>query len=156
MKRTLNTTIDRSKNEKNDEFYTQYTLIFSLCGAAPLRETTPSYDIDDNRISGDLQGTGVGGLLYLTVNDSVYIPFYDNNGNITRYLDSTDETVATYTYDAFGNSISHPVPSPISSAIASQPNTSIRKPTSTITATASTTPPSCAGSTAIQSKRKAV
>ncbi len=103
MKRTLNTTIDRSKN---DEFYTQYTLIFSLCGAAPLRETTLSYDIDGNRISGDLQGTGVGGLLYLTVNDSVYIPFYDNNGNITRYLDSTDETVATYTYDAFGNTIS--------------------------------------------------
>ena len=24
MKRTLNTTINRSKNEKNDEFYTQY------------------------------------------------------------------------------------------------------------------------------------
>ena len=110
MKRTLNTTIDRSKNEKNDEFYTQYTLIFSLCGAAPLRETTPSYDIDGNRISGDLQGTGVGGLLYLTVNDSVYIPFYDNNGNITRYLDSTGETVATYTYDAYGNTISQSGP----------------------------------------------
>ena len=56
MKRTLNTPISRSKNKKNDEFYTQYTLIFSLCGAAPLRETTPSYDIDGNRISGDLHG----------------------------------------------------------------------------------------------------
>ena len=142
MKRTLNTTIDRSKN---DEFYTQYTLIFSLCGAAPLRETTPSYDIDGNRISGDLQGTGVGGLLYLTVNDSVYIPFYDNNGNITRYLDSTDETVATYTYDAFGNTISHPVPSPISSAIASQQSIMMPRPTSITTVTASTTPSSCAG-----------
>lgn len=107
MKRTLNTTIDRSKN---DEFYTQYTLIFSLCGAAPLREITPSYDIDGNRISGDLQGTGGGGLLYLTVKDSVYIPFYDNNGNITCYLDSTGETIATYTYDAFGNTISQSGP----------------------------------------------
>ena len=57
-------------------------------------------------LSGTLQGAGgVGGLLYLTVNDSVYIPFYDNNGNITRYLDSTGKTIATYTYDAFGNTI---------------------------------------------------
>ena len=60
----------------------------------------------------DLSGTllqgagGVGGLLYLTINDSVYIPFYDNNGNITRYLDATGNTVAQYTYDAFGNTIS--------------------------------------------------
>ena len=58
-------------------------------------------------LSGTLQGAGgVGGLLYLTVNDSVYIPFYDNNGNITRYLDATGNTVAQYTYDAFGNTIS--------------------------------------------------
>ena len=62
-------------------------------------------------LSGTLQGAGgVGGLLYLTINDSVYIPFYDNNGNITRYLDSTGETVATYTYDAFGNTISQSGP----------------------------------------------
>ena len=36
----------------------------------------------------------------------IYIPCYDNNGNITRYLDSSGATVAQYTYDAFGNTIS--------------------------------------------------
>ncbi len=58
-------------------------------------------------LSGDLQGAGgVGGLLYLTVDGSIYIPTYDNNGNVTRYLDSSGNTVALYTYDAFGNIIS--------------------------------------------------
>ena len=58
-------------------------------------------------LSGTLQGAGgVGGLLYLTIDDSIYIPCYDNNGNITRYLDANGNVVAQYTYDAFGNIIS--------------------------------------------------
>ena len=65
-------------------------------------------------LSGTLQGAGgVGGLLYLTIttsniehqtsNSQLYIPCYDNNGNITRYLDANGATVAQYKYDAFGN-----------------------------------------------------
>ena len=62
-------------------------------------------------LSGTLQGAGgVGGLLYLTVDGTIYIPFYDNNGNITRYLDSSGTTVAQYSYDAFGNTISQSGP----------------------------------------------
>ena len=58
-------------------------------------------------ISGTLQGAGgIGGLLYLMVDGEIYIPCYDANGNITRYLDATGNTVAEYTYDAFGNSLS--------------------------------------------------
>ena len=57
-------------------------------------------------LSGTLQGAGgVGGLLYLTIDGAIYVPCYDANGNITRYLDSTGNTVALYTYDAFGNII---------------------------------------------------
>ena len=66
-------------------------------------------------ISGTLQGAGgVGGLLYLTVSNSytpnspthqLYIPFYDNIGNVTRYVDGNGNTVAQYTYDAFGKLI---------------------------------------------------
>ena len=57
-------------------------------------------------ISGTLQGAGgVGGLLYLTVDGAVYVPFYDNIGNVTRYLDENGNVVAQYTYDAFGNII---------------------------------------------------
>ena len=59
-------------------------------------------------LSGTLQGAGgVGGLLYLIVNGTIYIPCYDHNGNITRYLDASGNTVAQYTYDAFGNCISN-------------------------------------------------
>ena len=57
-------------------------------------------------LSGTLQGAGgVGGLLYLTVDNVIYIPCYDNNGNITHYLDSNGSTAAQYIYDTFGNLI---------------------------------------------------
>ena len=58
-------------------------------------------------LSGTLQGAGgVGGLLYLTVDGVPYIPNYDNIGNIMCYLDANGNSVAQYTYDAFGNTLS--------------------------------------------------
>lgn len=58
-------------------------------------------------ISGELQGAGGGGgLLYQTIDGAIYIPCLDNNGNITRYLDANGNTVAQYTYDAFGGTLS--------------------------------------------------
>ena len=57
-------------------------------------------------LSGESQGAGgVGGLLYLTIDGAVYVPFYDNIGNVTRYVDENGNTVAQYTYDAFGKLI---------------------------------------------------
>ena len=62
-------------------------------------------------LSGTLQGAGgVGGLLYLTIDGVPYIPCYDNNGNITRYLDANGNTVAAYAYDAFGKTVSQSGP----------------------------------------------
>ena len=62
-------------------------------------------------LSGTLQGAGgVGGLLYLTIDGAIYIPCYDANGNITRYLDANGNTVAQDTYDAFGNTIAQSGP----------------------------------------------
>lgn len=46
-----------------------------------------------------------GGLLYLTIDGSTFVPLYDNNGNITHYLNSNGNVVAQYTYDAFSNTI---------------------------------------------------
>ena len=97
MKRTLNTTINRSKSEKNDEHYTQLADIEN--------------EVRHGRsLSGSLQGAGgVGGLLYLAVSNSqlqLHVPCYDNNGNITRYLDANGNTVAQYTYNAFGATLS--------------------------------------------------
>ena len=54
-------------------------------------------------LSGTLQGAGgVGGLLYETIDGVIYIPCYDNNGNVTKYVDENGNIVASYTYDAFG------------------------------------------------------
>jgi RHS repeat-associated protein len=58
-------------------------------------------------LSGKLQGAGgVGGLLAVSLNGALYLPLYDNYGNITAYADENGTTVALYTYDAFGRTIS--------------------------------------------------
>ena len=58
-------------------------------------------------LSGTLQDAGgVGGLLYLTVDGAIHVPCYDNNGNITRYLDASGNTVARYAYNVFGDTLS--------------------------------------------------
>ena len=67
MKRTLNTAINRSKNEKNDE-----------------------------------RGT----KLAASLNGSFYFPAYDNNGNVTKYIDGSGDVVAAYEYDDFGRLLS--------------------------------------------------
>ena len=58
-------------------------------------------------VSGTFQGAGgIGGLLVVDMNGAHYFPTYDNNGNVTRYLDASGATVAAYAYDAFGNHLS--------------------------------------------------
>ena len=58
-------------------------------------------------ISGTLQGAGgVGGLLYLKRNGTIYVPHADAYGNIIRYTDTMGNIVASYTYGAFGNLLS--------------------------------------------------
>lgn len=58
-------------------------------------------------VSGELQGAGgVGGLLYLTFDDEIYIPLYDGGGNVTKYIDASGNIVASYTYGAFGQLLS--------------------------------------------------
>jgi RHS repeat-associated protein len=49
---------------------------------------------------------GVGGLIAIHTSSFILLPCYDGNGNITAYLDATtQEPVAQYDYDAFGNQI---------------------------------------------------
>ena len=62
-------------------------------------------------LSETLQGAGgVGGLLAVSSNGSFYFPTYDNNGNITKYIDESGNIVATYEYDDFGRLISQTGP----------------------------------------------
>ena len=58
-------------------------------------------------LSETLQGAGgVGGLLAVSCNNNFYFPAYDNNGNITKYIDENGSIVAAYEYDDFGRLIS--------------------------------------------------
>ena len=57
-------------------------------------------------LSGTLQGAGgIGGLLAVKQGNAWYFPFYDNNGNITAYVNEQGAVVAEYAYDAFGDTI---------------------------------------------------
>ncbi|MFM2198805.1 MAG: hypothetical protein RLZZ505_2237, partial [Verrucomicrobiota bacterium] len=69
-----------------------------------IRERTWGTDL-----SGSLQGAGgVGGLLMVEeigTTTSAYHYQYDGNGNVTEITDHTGAKVATYRYDAFGNTL---------------------------------------------------
>lgn len=57
-------------------------------------------------LSGALDGAGgVGGLLYAKLNGAVYVPLYDAGGNVVAYVNAAGAVVATFEYDAFGNTI---------------------------------------------------
>ena len=68
-----------------------------------------------NDLSGSRGGAaGVGGLLYIAVSNSsshnssthkLYIPWYDNNGNIWGYWDERGKVAATFSYGAFGETV---------------------------------------------------
>ena len=48
-------------------------------------------------LSNTLQGAGgVGGLLAVSINSNFYFPAYDNNGNVTKYIDENGNIVAAY------------------------------------------------------------
>ena len=58
-------------------------------------------------LSGTLDGAGgIGGLLFLRKNGcDVYVPLYDGHGNVVQYVDKQGTIVASYAYDAFGNTM---------------------------------------------------
>ena len=58
-------------------------------------------------LSDALQGAGgVGGLLAVSRNGHFYFPTFDNNGNVTKYIDEFGNIVAAYEYDDFGRIVS--------------------------------------------------
>jgi len=62
-------------------------------------------------LSGTIQGAGdVGGLLAVSRNGQLYFPTFDNNGNVTKYIDESGNVVAAYEYDDFGRTISQTGP----------------------------------------------
>ena len=57
-----------------------------------------------NDLSGAEEGAGgVGGLLAVSVDGAYCFPYYDNNGNITRYIGEDGSVVAQFTFDPYGN-----------------------------------------------------
>ena len=85
-----NKTLSAAKNEKNDEHYTQLSDIENEVRQYrdQFAGKTVLCNCDDPRCS------------------NFYFPAYDNNGNVTKYIDGSGDVVAAYEYDAFGRLIS--------------------------------------------------
>ena len=83
--------------------------IYSIAGGATnMTEVQYFWGLD---LSDSLQGAGgVGGLLAVSRNGEFYFPAYDNNGNVTKYIDESGNVVAAYEYDDFGRTISQSGP----------------------------------------------
>ena len=107
-------------------FYDGWNLIHEIIEtttALPNYPTTELFYHWGKDLSGSIGGAGgVGGLLYVSIantnsnsnsnsstppltNSQLFFPTYDVNGNITHYCDQQGNVVASYTYDAFGNTI---------------------------------------------------
>ena len=92
-----------------DDWNLVHETIMQIGGAVPTAtEIQYFWGLD---LSETLQGAGgVGGLLAVSINGAFYIPCYDNNGNVTKYVDETGAVVASYAYDDFGRIISQTGP----------------------------------------------
>ena len=95
--------------EKRTFVYDDWNLIHETIsvidgGTTNITEVQYFWGLD---LSDSLQGAGgVGGLLAVSRNGQFYFPAYDNNGNITKYIDESGNIVAAYEYDDFGRTIS--------------------------------------------------
>lgn len=87
-------------------YYDDWLLRLETITASDDTVTTIEY-VWGKDISGTLGGAaGIGGLLYTKINGVIYVPQYDAYGNIISYCDAAGNIVASYTYDAFGRTIS--------------------------------------------------
>ena len=95
--------------EKRTFVYDDWNLIHETIsvidgGTTNITEVQYFWGVD---LSDSLQGAGgVGGLLAVSHNGQFYFPAYDNNGNVTKYIDEFGNVVAAYEYDDFGRTIS--------------------------------------------------
>jgi RHS repeat-associated protein len=62
-------------------------------------------------LSGSMQGAGgIGGILAITQDNQTGYPFADGNGNISHIHSPTDEVLASYQYDPYGNKLTQTGP----------------------------------------------
>jgi RHS repeat-associated protein len=68
----------------------------------PLQERDGANNVVREYAWGRFSGGGIGGLLNVTQGGQNYFYLYDGKGNVTAVLDGSQNTVAAYAYDAFG------------------------------------------------------
>jgi RHS repeat-associated protein len=94
-----------TETQRRDFVYDGWNLIQELItDNGSLTTNSFTWGLD---LSGSLQGAGgVGGLLAVNRDNTLYFPCFDANGNVTEYIDASGAIRAHYAFDAFGNTIS--------------------------------------------------
>ena len=75
-------------------------------GYLPILERDGTNQLQSQYAWGLNLGGGIGGLFNLSQNSQDYGYLYDGKGNVTAVIDSTQQPVASYGYDAFGKLLS--------------------------------------------------
>jgi RHS repeat-associated protein len=79
----------------------EYNIIVENAASSNAAFNTWGLDLD-----GTMQGAGgVGGLLSVKNGDTVYLPVYDANGNVSEYVATNGTVAAHYEYSAFGEPV---------------------------------------------------
>ena len=71
-------------------------------GGLPLQERDGANNVVRQYAWGRFSGGGIGGLLSMTQGGQDYFYVYDGKGNVAAVQDSSQNTAASYAYDAFG------------------------------------------------------
>ena len=72
-------------------------------GYLVLQERDGTNSVTRSYLWGRSMGGGIGGLIELAQGGQRYNYLYDGKGNVSALIDSNQNVVAAYTYDAFGN-----------------------------------------------------
>ena len=105
LDRRVYKSVDLPSEERHEFYYNGWNPVVEKITPSGGTTATVRY-VWGKDLSGNLQGAGgVGGLFATQVGGAWYFPAYDANGNITQYVDEDGHVVASYTYDAFGNTV---------------------------------------------------
>lgn len=69
-------------------------------------------DEDGNAVASYVWGEGIDNLLAVKIGDETYYPLTDIQGTVWGYVDSANNVVARWTYDAWGNVLNESVSVP--------------------------------------------
>lgn len=95
----------RQLKERHIFFYDDWKIVYEVVKYPDGSQSKRDY-VWGKDLSGTLNGAGgIGGLLYVKIDGKIYIPIYDEFGNVCEYRDDQGNMVASLLYNPYGQSL---------------------------------------------------